>query len=221
MTIPGNGSQTIGVSHLRHWIERYRDAINERADELNRLDAALGDGDYGASMQRGLQAAVIAMEDVDTDSAGEPLKTAGMALVSTMGGTSGPLVGTLFLRMGASLDGVAEVDTTKLAAALRAGSEGIVALGQAEPGDKTMIDGLLPGIEALESVIGAALPDALAAAAKAAATGAEATREMKARRGRASYVAGGGVGFVDPGATGMSILFEALAAACSTPKTAG
>lgn len=221
MTTLGDGGQTVEASHVHHWIERYRHLIDQRADDLNRLDSALGDGDYGASMQRGLQAAISAMEDVDTGSVGELLKTVGMALVSTMGGTSGPLVGTLFLRMGASLDGVAEVDIAGLATALRAGSDGIAALGQAEPGDKTMIDGLLPGIEALESDTGSALSVALSAAATAAATGAEATRTMTARRGRASYLAGGGVGFVDPGAMGMSILFEALADACPTPNTSG
>lgn len=199
-------------AHVRVWIQNYRDLIAENVDELNKLDAATGDGDFGASMQRGLDAAVAAIEPLDTDSIGKLLRTVGMTLVCSMGGTSGPLVGTLFTKMGAALGDTGQTHTANLAAAFRAGAEGVMALGQAEPGDKTMIDSLLPSVDTMEAVIGGehTLQSMLAEAADAARSGAEHTKVLSARKGRASYVGGGGVGCVDPGAAGMSYMFIAF-----------
>lgn len=205
------------VDTTRAWLGYYGDGIEQRVDELNRLDAALGDGDFGASMQRGVNAVADTVGSVETESIGELLKTVGTTLVSAMGGTSGPLVGTLFLRTGMAIGDVNEVDVGSLAAALRAGADGVMALGQAAPGDKTMIDSLVPAIEALESDPEASMSAAVAAAALAARDAAEATRELAARRGRASYVGGGGVGHVDPGAVGIAILFDALDTAVNPP----
>lgn len=198
------------IDCARTWIGYYGDGIERRVDELNRLDAALGDGDFGASMQRGMVAVADTVGPMETDSVGELLKTVGMTLVSAMGGTSGPLVGTLFLRAGMSLGDVRAVDVGSLAIALRAGADGVMALGEAAPGDKTMIDSLVPAVEALESAGDASLSSAAGDAALAARTAAAATSELAARRGRASYIGGGGVGHVDPGAMGISILFDAL-----------
>lgn len=200
----------IDIEQARAWIGHYRDGIDERADELNRLDAALGDGDFGASMQRGLDAAVAVVEPLETDSIGELLKTVGMTLVSAMGGTSGPLVGTLFLKMGTSIGHVSEVEVEPWATAMRAAADGVMALGQAAPGDKTMIDALVPAVEELEAAVDRPAPEAIGAAVVAARDAAAATSELVARRGRASYVGGGGVGHVDPGAVGVSIMFDAL-----------
>ena len=133
-----------------------------------------------------------------------------MTLVSAMGGTSGPLIGTLFLRMGVSFGDASEADATALAAAMRSGVEGVMSMGQSAPGDKTMIDSLLPGVEALDLNASASMSVAVAAAAVAARDGAAATADLAARRGRASYVGDGGLGHVDPGAVGMAILFEGL-----------
>ncbi|MEN8233493.1 MAG: dihydroxyacetone kinase subunit DhaL [Actinomycetota bacterium] len=204
------------AKRARLWMGYYNDEINERVDELNRLDAALGDGDFGASMQRGTVAVAAALDTSDAVLPGDLFKLVGTTLVSAMGGTSGPLVGTLFLRMGIALGDAESVDVAMLAAGLRAGADGVMALGQAAPGDKTMIDGLIPAIEALEESDGAPLSAAASAAALAAKSGSEATRELVARRGRASYVGGGGVGHVDPGSVGMAILFASLEQAANT-----
>jgi len=198
------------IDNARTWIGYYREGIEHRVDELNRLDAALGDGDFGASMQRGVAAVADTVGPMETDSIGELFKTTGTTLVSAMGGTSGPLVGTLFLRAGISFGDVGEVNVAGLAAALRAGADGVMALGQAAPGDKTMIDSLVPAVEALENAGDASMSVAVGNAARVARVAAEDTSELAARRGRASYVGGGGVGHVDPGATGIAILFEAL-----------
>ncbi len=201
---------TMNSETARAWLGFYGEGIDERVDELNQLDAALGDGDCGASLQRGTTAVRESLAAVDTDSLGELFRSVGMTLVSAMGGTSGPLIGTLFLRMGVSFGDVGELDTAALAAGMRSGVEGVMSMGQSAPGDKTMIDSLLPGVEALEANTSEPMPVAVAAASVAAREGAAATAELAARRGRASYVGDGGLGNVDPGAVGMAILFEAL-----------
>ncbi len=200
----------LDIDGARTWIGYYGDGIEQRVDELNQLDAALGDGDFGASMKRGVSAVADTLGPMETDSIGELFKTVGTTLVSAMGGTSGPLVGTLFLRAGMTFGDVSEVDVVGLATALRAGAEGVMALGQAAPGDKTMIDSLVPAVESLENAGDASMSAAASDAALVARDAAVATSELAARRGRASYVGGGGVGHVDPGAMGMAILFEAL-----------
>jgi len=203
----------IELRHATAWIVNFSAELDGRVEELNGLDAALADGDYGSSMQRGLAAAATTVNESETDSIGELLKSVGMSLVSAMGGTSGPLVGTLFLRMGTSIGDVAEVDVAGWAAGMRTGAEGIMALGGAAPGDKTMLDSLLPAIETLEEKSDETAVDAVGAATATAVEAAAATSDLAARRGRASYVGGGGTGHVDPGAVGMSIMFAALEAA--------
>lgn len=203
----------IVLGQARSWIINYSAEMGSRVEELNGLDAALADGDYGTSMNRGLEAAAATAQTSETDSIGELLKAIGMAMVSAMGGSSGPLVGTFFLRMGTSIGDVAETDVAGWAAGMRAGAEGIMALGGAAPGDKTMLDSLIPAIEKLEASVDEPTKSALDAAATTAMEAAEATSDMAARRGRASYVGGGGVGHVDPGAVGVAIMFANLAAA--------
>lgn len=205
----------------RDWITNYGEGIESRAHELNQLDAALGDGDFGASMQRGILAVTDALVGQRTESIGSLLKTVGMTLVSAMGGTSGPLVGTLFLQMGMSIGDVDVVDVAGLAGGFRAGADGVMELGQSAPGDKTMIDSLVPAVESLEASSNISVSEAVAIAAVTAAEAAEATRDLVARRGRASYVGGGGVGHVDPGAVGIAILFEGLDRAINPRDSAG
>jgi dihydroxyacetone kinase phosphoprotein-dependent L subunit len=200
----------IQLAQARTWIIDYAAEMGSRVEELNGLDAALADGDYGTSMSRGLEAAAKTAETSDTDSLGELLKSIGMAMVSAMGGSSGPLVGTFFLRMGTSIGDVGETDVGGWAAGMRAGAEGIMALGGAAVGDKTMLDSLVPAIEKLEASTELTTQEALAGAAAAAMEAAEATADLAARRGRASYVGGGGVGHVDPGAMGVAIMFATL-----------
>jgi dihydroxyacetone kinase-like protein len=151
--------------------------------------------------------------------AGSLLKKVGMTLVSTVGGASGPLYGTLFLRMATAAGERASLDAPEFAKALRAGLDGVVARGKAEAGDKTMFDALAPAVDALDGALasGASLAEALRAATAAAEAGRDATTAMLARKGRASYLGERSVGHQDPGATSVTLLVEAAAAAFGPP----
>ncbi len=212
---------TIDVATALEWMSLYREGIDVRADELNHLDAALGDGDCGASMQRGTDAVIQALEPLEPETLGDLFVPVGTALVSSMGGSSGPLYGTLFLRIGTSLGTKTEATVEDLAAALRSGAEGVMMLGEAEVGDKTMIDCLVPTVEALEASTDKPMSVAVAEAVVVARDAAAATSALTARRGRASYLGDGGVGHVDPGAVAMSVLFEALDLAVNGDSSGG
>jgi phosphoenolpyruvate---glycerone phosphotransferase subunit DhaL len=209
------GTSMISELQVRNWIDRYRLGIHDQADELNKLDAALGDGDFGASMQRGLAAVAHELQSLSSEATiGEILRLTGTTIVSSIGGTSGPLVGSFFLKAGLSIGNKNECDLAAFAAGLRAGANAVMDLGGSAVGDKTMLDALVPAIDALDAALEEQLATALAAksAAVAASVGADATRALAARRGRASYVGNGGIGLLDPGAQGVSILFDALSA---------
>ncbi len=200
---------------LTDWVRRFRDVIAEKRDWLTELDSAIGDADHGANMARGMDAVVAKLDADVPETVDELLKTVGMTLVSSVGGASGPLYGTLFLRMGMAAGPVLELDGTGLAASLRAGLDGIVARGKAEAGDKTMFDAMAPAVDALDAAIagGADLAAATTSAAAAAAAGRDATEPLVARKGRASYLGERSAGHLDPGAASTTLLFEALAQA--------
>ena len=198
----------ITLDELKSWLREFARLVTDRRDQLTALDAAIGDADHGTNMERGM-AAVIA--GLSGDTVGELCKQAGMTLVSTVGGASGPLYGTFLLRFGSSAGDVAELDATGFATAMRAGLDGIVARGKAEREDKTMYDALAPAIEALEAGKGDPLDVALQAAAEAADKGRDATIEMLARKGRASYLGERSIGHQDPGATSAALLVRAAA----------
>ena len=209
------GPRPVDAAALERWIRAFAASIAEHADELTRLDSAIGDADHGANLARGT-AAVLAK----LDASGGPavlLKQVGMTLVSTVGGASGPLYGTFFLRMASAAGDAAELDAAALGAALRAGVEGVVARGKAERGDKTMLDALLPALDAYDAALGQGdqpggdLRGVLRAAADAAAQGRDATVPLQARKGRASYLGERSVGHQDPGATSATLLLEAAA----------
>jgi dihydroxyacetone kinase-like protein len=181
------------------WMQRFAAEIKEHRAELVRLDTAIGDGDHGTNMDRGMSAALERLEAAEPEDAGAVLKTVSMALISKVGGAAGPLYGTLFLRMAGPMGGRREVDLGGYAAAWRAGLEGVEARGKAEPGDKTMVDALLPAVEALEAA--SDLDSGLREAAEAAQRGMEATTPLVARKGRASYLGERSAGHQDPGAT--------------------
>jgi dihydroxyacetone kinase-like protein len=206
---------SVDTAALVDWIHRFRDAVTEKRDWLTELDSAIGDADHGANMARGMEAVVAKLDAGAPATVDELLKTVGMTLVSSVGGASGPLYGTLFLRMGMAAGPVTELDAPALAASLRAGLDGIVARGKAEAGDKTMFDAMAPAVDALDAAIvgGADLAEATQAAAVAAATGRDATLPLVARKGRASYLGERSAGHLDPGAASTTLLFETLAAA--------
>jgi dihydroxyacetone kinase-like protein len=188
---------------LASWLEAFAGLIAEHRTELSELDAAIGDGDHGTNMDRGMQAVLA---NLSGDTVGALFKSVGMTLVSTVGGASGPLYGTFFLRFAASAGEVDALDAEQFVAALRAGLEGVVARGKAEPEDKTMFDALAPAVQALEAGLPLGLDDALRSAAEAAEKGRDATVEMLARKGRASYLGERSVGHQDPGATSAALL---------------
>jgi dihydroxyacetone kinase-like protein len=202
---------------LDGWVRRFADLVSENRDHLTELDAAIGDADHGSNLDRGMKAAVSALDELGPTTAGPLFSKVGMTLVSTVGGASGPLFGTLFLRMGTSLGDTEQVTTEQVAAALRAGLEGVEARGKAQPGDKTMYDALAPAVDALEKAVGegAGLGDALEQAREAAVVGRDATIPMLARKGRASYLGERSVGHQDPGATSVALLLEAATQAAS------
>jgi len=196
------------------WLQGFADRVTEQKDWLTELDAAIGDADHGINMARGMSAVAGDLPDQPADLAAL-FKRTGMKLVSTVGGASGPLYGTFFLRMGAAAGDATSIDGLGLAAALRAGCEGIKARGKAELGEKTMLDAMMPALDALDEALGAGQSpaEAMKIAAEAAATGREATIPMLATKGRASYLGERSIGHLDPGAASSTLLFETLAAA--------
>ena len=204
---------SITASTVGDWIRAYAAAIAENRAELVRLDSAIGDGDHGTNMDRGMRKAVEKLDDAGDQDIGAQLKVVGMALVSNVGGAAGPLYGTLFLQMGTATAGQGELDLADWTGALETGVKGVQARGKAEPGDKTMIDALLPALDALRAAqkAGTELGDALRRSADAAAEGMRATIPLEARKGRASYLGPRSVGHQDPGATSSTLLLEVAA----------
>jgi dihydroxyacetone kinase-like protein len=195
------------------WMGEIADSVSAERDYLTQLDAAIGDGDHGINMDRGFGAVQRAFAEQDEETPpGRLLIAAGKTLVSTVGGASGPLWGAAFRRAGRTLGDSPEWDAAGLLEALDAAREGVVDLGAAAPGDKTMVDALTPAVEAMRSSLdaGDGLAAAVAAAAEAAEEGARATVPLQARKGRASYLGERSVGHQDPGATSVALVMRAL-----------
>ncbi|MEU6406842.1 dihydroxyacetone kinase subunit DhaL [Streptomyces sp. NPDC046985] len=195
----------LDADFFRRWMAAAAASVDREAQRLTDLDSPIGDADHGSNLQRGFAAVRTALEEEAPDTPGAVLTLAGRQLISTVGGASGPLYGTLLRRTGKALGDAAEVSEAQLAEALRAGVDGVKALGGAEAGDKTMVDALAPAADALA--------DGFVAARAAAEQGAEATTAMRARKGRASYLGERSVGHQDPGATSSALLIAALAEA--------
>ena len=201
-------NDSVSTAALDEWMRSFARVVAENKEALTDLDAAIGDGDHGANMDRGMRAAIAALDEHRPATAAALFTKVGMTLISTVGGASGPLFGTLFLRMGASLGEVENISLSEFADALHAGLDGIVARGKAEAGDKTMYDALAPAVIALETAVadGLDLAAALQLASVAATSGRDATTPMLARKGRASYLGERSVGHQDPGATTIALL---------------
>jgi len=202
----------VSLHALTAWLSRFQQLVNENRTYLTELDSAIGDADHGANMDRGMTAVIAKLGEAPAEAVDDLFKRAGMTLVSTVGGASGPLYGTFFLRLGTSLGAVSEVSASALGTALRAGLEGVVQRGKAEAGDKTMYDALAPALDAFDGVVGSggSAADAAHAAFEAAATGRDATGPLVARKGRASYLGERSADHLDPGATSTALLFQAL-----------
>ncbi|MFF3975469.1 dihydroxyacetone kinase subunit DhaL [Streptomyces sp. NPDC001828] len=197
----------LDAAFTRRWMSATAAAVDREAARLTDLDSAIGDADHGANLQRGFNAVTAVLDKEAPDTPGAVLALAGRQLISTVGGASGPLYGTLLRRTGKALGDAAEVSREQLAEALGAGVAAVAQLGGAAAGDKTMLDALLPAVEALG--------ESFAAAAEAADSGALATVPLRARKGRASYLGERSVGHQDPGATSSALLIGALAEAAA------
>jgi dihydroxyacetone kinase-like protein len=207
---------TVSLNQLTAWLSSFEALVTEHRAYLTELDSAIGDADHGANMARGMTAV---MEKIGAGTAAvavdELFKKVGMTLVTSVGGASGPLYGTFFLRFGMTAGAQASLDGPALGTALRAGLEGVVARGKAEIGDKTMFDAMSPAVDAFDSAIssGSDIAAATAVAFAAAQAGRDATEPLVARKGRSSYLGERSSGHLDPGATSSAFLFEALASA--------
>ncbi|GAA4309859.1 dihydroxyacetone kinase subunit DhaL [Streptomyces venetus] len=192
----------LDAAFFRRWMTVTAASVNREAERLTALDSPIGDADHGTNLQRGFTAVTAALEKDPPGTPGGVLTLAGRQLISTVGGASGPLYGTLLRRTGKALGDAAEVSAEQLAEALRAGVDAVMTLGGAAPGDKTMIDALVPAVDVLG--------DSFEAARTAAEEGAVATTPLQARKGRASYLGERSIGHQDPGATSAALLVAGL-----------
>ncbi|MGW0474792.1 dihydroxyacetone kinase subunit DhaL [Streptomyces coeruleorubidus] len=195
----------LDADFFRRWMTVTAASVDREAERLTALDSPIGDADHGSNLHRGFTAVTAVLEKEAPGTPGGVLTLAGRQLISTVGGASGPLYGTLLRRTGKALGDAAEVSAEQLAEALRAGVDAVMTLGGAAPGDKTMIDALVPAVDALG--------DSFAAARTAAEEGAVATTPLQARKGRASYLGERSIGHQDPGATSAALLVAGLAEA--------
>jgi dihydroxyacetone kinase-like protein len=205
------GGTSVDAGTVKRWLETAAASLHEQRDYLTQLDAAIGDADHGTNMDRGFTAVVGKLDGLEGPP-GKLLTTAGATLVSTVGGASGPLWGTALRRAGRALGDADDFSALDLADALDAALEGVVELGAAREGDKTMVDALAPAVRTLRSELdsGADLTAAVVAARAASEEGMLATKPMQASKGRASYLGERSIGHQDPGATSTALILTAL-----------
>lgn len=204
----------MGVSkdQIIKWLEKSADTIQASKGYLTQLDAAIGDADHGVNMARGFSKVTEKLPTVRNNDIGTILKTTGMTLISSVGGASGPLYGTFFMRAAAAGDGKEVLDTIDLCAMFKAGVDGIVQRGRPTLGDKTMFDAWAPALDAMHTALskGSDTFTIVKAGAKAIDQGTKDTIALQAKKGRASYLGERSIGHQDPGATSSCLIFEAL-----------
>lgn len=192
-------------------LEEMNAVIQENKDKLTQLDMPIGDSDHGVNLSRGFQAVSDKLPGLAGQDVGAVLKTVGMTLVSSVGGASGPLYGTVFMKAAAVANGKQEVGLEDFLAMLSAGIEGVKLRGKSDVGQQTMLDAMVPALEAMEAAKGASTGEVLAAGLAAAWAGVERTKEMVAVKGRASYLGERSLGHQDPGATSFALLLSVIA----------
>ena len=203
---------TVTKEQVVRWLEATAAVLEANKGYLTDLDSAIGDADHGTNMDRGFKKVMEKLPTVADKDIGNILKTVGMTLISSVGGASGPLYGTFYMRGGMAADAKEELDADDLVNVLQGAVDGIVQRGRAQPGDKTMVDALLPALAALKQAVadGQELPAAVAAAVAAAEQGMKDTIPLQARKGRASYLGERSIGHQDPGATSSHLILNAL-----------
>lgn len=204
---------TISRTDILHWIQIYAQVIADNRTYLTELDAAIGDADHGANMDRGFKAVLAKLPGLAEKDIATILKTTGMTLLSSVGGAGGPLFGTIFMQAGQAAAGKTELTLADWAAMLDAATTGVMLRGKAAVGDKTMVDALVPATKALKEALAAnqTLGDALRHSAQAAERGLQSTLPLVAHKGRASYLGERSAGHLDPGATSAWLLLKAAA----------
>jgi len=205
---------TLGITWTTDWIKDSARVVSEHRVELVTLDREIGDGDHGENLDRGYTAVLAKLGELPSDAVpGDALKLVATTLISTVGGASGPLLGTAYLKAAGAVGKEPELDGAALVALLTAARDGVVLRGKAEPGDKTMIDAWTPAVDAATAALaeGKSEVEILDAAATAAEAGAVATEPLVARKGRASYLGERAIGHRDPGAQSSSLIIRAAA----------
>ncbi len=208
---------SVGIREVLAWLEALQRVYTDQSRYLTELDAAIGDADHGANMERGFSAVQAELAKAPPADISSALRTAATVLIRTVGGAAGPLYGTFFLRAAASCAGRTELDPAGVVALFEAGIDGVRQRGKAVPGDKTMVDALLPAVAAMQQSLndGGGLKRILEDAAAAAEGGMRGTIPMQARKGRASYLGPRSIGHQDPGATSSYLLLKAAASVWS------
>jgi dihydroxyacetone kinase-like protein len=203
---------TVSKDQIVRWLEATVTVLNENREYLTQLDSAIGDADHGINMDRGFKKVAEKLPTVADKDIGNILKTVGMTLISSVGGASGPLYGTFYMRSGMAADAKEQLSLDDLIALLQAGVDGIIQRGRAQPGDKTMVDTWLPAMAALKeaAAAGKSSGEALAAAVAAAEQGMKDTIPLQAKKGRASYLGERSIGHQDPGATSSYLILNTL-----------
>ena len=203
-------SDTIGIEDIGRMIRSAADKIRANRDELSKLDSAIGDGDHGTTIARAMTIAEKHIEESDKQDLKGLLKDVGWAVMGVDGGATGPLLGSFLMGLSNGIEEENEIDGTSMAAMFEAGLAGVRRQSKAQVGDKTMMDALLPAIDAIRQSIdaGKSIPQALQDAAEAAEKGAVSTKEFKARFGRARNLGDRTIGFQDPGATSIALIFD-------------
>ena len=203
---------TVTKEQVVRWLESTAAVLAENKGYLTDLDSAIGDADHGTNMDRGFKKVMEKLPTVADKDIGNILKTVGMTLISSVGGASGPLYGTFYMRGGMAADAKEELDGDDLVNVLQGAVDGIIQRGRAQPGDKTMVDALLPALAALKQAVadGQDVRAGVAAAVAAAEQGMKDTIPLQARKGRASYLGERSIGHQDPGATSSYLILNAL-----------
>lgn len=202
----------VNKSHILQWLQAVAAVLEQNKDYLTELDAAIGDADHGINMNRGFQKVITQLPAVAEKDIGTILKTVSMTLISSVGGASGPLYGTLFLRASTAVAGKEELTNTDMLALLEAAVDGVVQRGKANLGDKTMLDVLLPAKDAFKQAVadGADTQEALQKVVITAEEEMKNTIPLVAKKGRASYLGDRSVGHQDPGATSSYLILKTL-----------
>ena len=202
----------VSIPIAKNWLNDFCEAVIELEDYLNELDAAVGDGEHGSNISNGARALLEAFKGPKSESLGEFFEFAGMTIINSVGGASGALYGTLFLRLSDITANRATANLNTMSQAFESALEGIMELGRAKPGDKTLVDALNPAVSSLIASVKNSddLLGAFTKAHHAAELGCAETAQMEARKGRGSYQGERSIGHIDPGATSMTALFKTL-----------